>query len=410
MKLKSLLLGSAAALVGTTAHSADAIVVAGPEPVEYVRVCDAYGTGFFYIPGTETCLRIGGEIRFQLGATNDHGLSYSYDHDPDDEPELVWVGDDSPNFHGYTQGGWNTTTRARIYFDVRSETEWGTLQAYFRSQFDRTSGVWGTGDAANANHAWLSLGGLRMGWSDSAFESTPNSGAATFASHSDSSLRYGRGAVNFIQYNFSGSNGVFATLSFEDDDASSWNLTDVAPHTDVVHDAANYIPDVVFRAGVNQGWGAVWGAVAWDEDRTNDDTANYDHHSPVVSQVGSSGWAAVIGTQINVPNAPGSSLRLLGFYADSDNAYNANGGEWSFVASYGHQFSPEFFASVAAQYTHGLYLPGTDIETDWNRWDAELFATWTPVENFQVMGEVVYTKETDLNGSWSGFLRFSRFF
>jgi len=27
------------------------------EPVDYVRVCDAYGSGFFYIPGTETCLR-----------------------------------------------------------------------------------------------------------------------------------------------------------------------------------------------------------------------------------------------------------------------------------------------------------------------------------------------------------------
>jgi len=25
-------------------------------PVEYVRYCDAFGVGFFYIPGTETCL------------------------------------------------------------------------------------------------------------------------------------------------------------------------------------------------------------------------------------------------------------------------------------------------------------------------------------------------------------------
>ena len=25
--------------------------------MEYVRVCDTYGTGFYYIPGTETCLR-----------------------------------------------------------------------------------------------------------------------------------------------------------------------------------------------------------------------------------------------------------------------------------------------------------------------------------------------------------------
>lgn len=32
------------------------------EPVEYVRVCDAYGAGFFYIPGTETCLRIRGGV------------------------------------------------------------------------------------------------------------------------------------------------------------------------------------------------------------------------------------------------------------------------------------------------------------------------------------------------------------
>ena len=30
----------------------------------YVRVCDAYGAGFFYIPGTETCLRIGGGVRY----------------------------------------------------------------------------------------------------------------------------------------------------------------------------------------------------------------------------------------------------------------------------------------------------------------------------------------------------------
>lgn len=26
------------------------------EPVEYVRICDAYGAGFYYIPGTETCV------------------------------------------------------------------------------------------------------------------------------------------------------------------------------------------------------------------------------------------------------------------------------------------------------------------------------------------------------------------
>ncbi len=402
MKVKSLLLGSAAALVANAAHSADAIVIAGPEPIEYVRVCDAYGAGFFYIPGTETCLRIGGELRFQLGATNDHNDYESYFY----EGEYTENGEDTPNFHGFTHGGWNTTTRARVFLDARSETEWGTLIGYVRMQFDRYSGVGGSGYDANANHAWLSLGGLRMGWSDSAFDSTPNSGAGAFGSHSDSSLRYGRGSVNFIQYNFTGSNGIFATVSLEDDNAGSWSGDGGA----WTHDSTNYIPDVVLRAGVNQGWGAIWAAAAWDEDRTTDDSEGHDFMLVDPEQVGKSGWAAVVGTHVNVPNMPGSSLRVLVYYADSDNAYNSHGGQWSVLASYGHQFAAQFFASIAGQFTGDLYFPGTDLGSGHDRWDAELYATWSPVENFQVMGEVVYSKEDHLNGSLSGFLRFSRFF
>ena len=69
MNIKSLLLGSAAALVAVSgARAADAVeVVAEPEPMEYVRVCDTYGAGFYYIPGTETCLRVGGYIRYDIG-------------------------------------------------------------------------------------------------------------------------------------------------------------------------------------------------------------------------------------------------------------------------------------------------------------------------------------------------------
>ena len=69
MNIKSLLLGSAAALVAVTgARAADAVVIAEPEPVEYVRVCDTYGTGFYYIPGTEICIKIGGYVRYDIGA------------------------------------------------------------------------------------------------------------------------------------------------------------------------------------------------------------------------------------------------------------------------------------------------------------------------------------------------------
>ncbi|SFJ21703.1 Porin subfamily protein, partial [Phyllobacterium sp. CL33Tsu] len=60
MAIRRLFLISGAVLVTTSAYAADAVVVAEPEPVEYVRVCDAYGAGFFYIPGTETCLKVNG--------------------------------------------------------------------------------------------------------------------------------------------------------------------------------------------------------------------------------------------------------------------------------------------------------------------------------------------------------------
>uniref|UniRef100_UPI00055AD6CE porin n=1 Tax=Mesorhizobium sp. NBIMC_P2-C1 TaxID=1320555 RepID=UPI00055AD6CE len=68
MNIKSLLLGSAAALLAVSgARAADAVVVAEPEPAEYVKICDVYGAGYFYIPGTETCLRVGGYLRYDAG-------------------------------------------------------------------------------------------------------------------------------------------------------------------------------------------------------------------------------------------------------------------------------------------------------------------------------------------------------
>ncbi|MEH6727352.1 MAG: porin [Hyphomicrobiales bacterium] len=71
---KSILLGSAAALVAVTgAQAADLPVV---EPVDYVRVCDAFGAGFHYIPGTETCLRFSGRVRTEIGvrSNDDDGM------------------------------------------------------------------------------------------------------------------------------------------------------------------------------------------------------------------------------------------------------------------------------------------------------------------------------------------------
>src|ERR1700752_3855906 len=60
--IKSLILGSAAGLLAVGgAQAADLPVKA--KAVEYVKVCSLYGAGFWYIPGTDTCIKIGGYLR-----------------------------------------------------------------------------------------------------------------------------------------------------------------------------------------------------------------------------------------------------------------------------------------------------------------------------------------------------------
>src|SRR5262245_14912035 len=74
--VKSLLLGTAAGLVAVAgAQAADMPVKAAP--VQYVKICSLYGDGFYYIPGTDICLKIGGYVRgeyfYNYGANGTNG-------------------------------------------------------------------------------------------------------------------------------------------------------------------------------------------------------------------------------------------------------------------------------------------------------------------------------------------------
>lgn len=57
---KTILLGTAAALVGTVGASA-ADLRAAP-PVQFVQVCDAAGAGFWVLPGSDVCISVGGWV------------------------------------------------------------------------------------------------------------------------------------------------------------------------------------------------------------------------------------------------------------------------------------------------------------------------------------------------------------
>ena len=67
--IKRLLLTSAASLasaVGVPGARAADLPARQAAPIEYVRICDAYGAGFFFIPGTESCLKVGGLVLTEL--------------------------------------------------------------------------------------------------------------------------------------------------------------------------------------------------------------------------------------------------------------------------------------------------------------------------------------------------------
>ena len=70
--VKSLLLGSAAGLVAVTAGQAADLPVKA-KPVEYVKVCSLYGAGFYYMPGTDMCIKIGGWVRAEAAYGNING-------------------------------------------------------------------------------------------------------------------------------------------------------------------------------------------------------------------------------------------------------------------------------------------------------------------------------------------------
>ena len=137
MKLvKSLLLGSAAGLVAAAGAQAADLPTRKAAPVDYVRICAVHGPGFFYIPGSDTCIRLSGRARFE------YFLGQNYNK-------------------GVDKSSFGATGRFAI--DARTQTDYGLLRAYTRVDFSR-----GTG-----NNYFGSGSGLRRGTAFSYGSATP---------------------------------------------------------------------------------------------------------------------------------------------------------------------------------------------------------------------------------------------
>ena len=132
MKLvKGLLLGSAAGLAAVVGAQAADLPVRKAAPVEYVRVCSAHGMGFFYIPGTETCLRISGFARFEYNVAS---------------------------ARQYTQSPTGFRSIGRLNLDARTQTAYGTLRSFIRFEMARRTGHFHSGTNNRLGNAELATG------------------------------------------------------------------------------------------------------------------------------------------------------------------------------------------------------------------------------------------------------------
>ncbi|RUW26474.1 porin [Mesorhizobium sp. M4B.F.Ca.ET.215.01.1.1] len=336
MNIKSLLLGSAAALIAVSgARAADAVVVAEPEPAEYVKICDVYGSGYFYIPGTETCLRIGGYVRYDVGMGDVGSFdgAKSFDHQDGDQ-----------------QDTWKKNARFTFKTWTGQETELGTLKTYTEMRFNfGNSNGYGTLASGNpavdkgvsVKFAWIQLGGLRVGKDESAFDSFIGYAGAVIQ---DTLVPYGDFDTNVVQYYFDAGNGFSAVVSLEEGSG-------------VVGTIDSYVPHVVGGVKYTQGWGAITGVVAYD--------SNYEE---VAGKV-----------RLDVKPMDNLSLFIMGGYGTDDNLNDDAG---NVIDAHGRGFYKQWSGNWA------IWGGGTYTINEKTSFNAQL--SYDEGKNFGVAANIAY--------------------
>ncbi len=396
MKLvKSLLLGSAAALAAAAGAQAADLPMRKAAPVEYVRVCTAYGAGFFYIPGTDTCIRVGGRARFEYQYTQQRAGRQSNS--------------------GYRGLG-------RLQVDARTQTPYGTLRAFVRFEIaSRTGGYLKSGTSeryatsfsatgvdtvaqaqkyVDVDKAYIQFAGFTAGKAASFFD---------FYAHDleliGSSVGSDQSSTNLLAYTATFGSGFSATLSIEDPTfrrnpvffnagpatatggavpsamggvnflsggsafafvGNSFNAAGI-PVSAVAFNPAqlNNVPDVVGALRYDQAWGSAQLSAASHEIRVSSySTGAFGVNGGAGVPLGSAGsitprlpgaeygYAVQGGLKINVPQlAPGDVLWLQAGYAMGASHY---------TGVYGNQGQE----SLTANDTGQAAFPGYDMFVD----------------------------------------------
>jgi len=370
MTIKSLLTALAATVCAAgfgfgVAYAADA-PVPEPDSANFVRACDAFGPGYFYIPGTDTCLRIGGYVRTEMQGGDQLYAGQSGERHRD---TYAWL------------------SRATLQFSTASATDLGTLRSFMELRSDWAAGA-EYGSAADdvggsLRFAYIELGGLRVGLAETAFAYWTGFYGNVM---NDNILDPGKNRTNVISYTYSAQNGFSAVLSleqgnnysdhkaahygFEDDDdtirgdAHGWRWEHGGwKRRDLSRQTHNYAPQVAAGVKYAQNWGGVSTILGYD------------------SYYGS--WAGKLRGDLNLSDK--FSVFLMGGYKSMDDYYMPD-------RTYGKNSVKTFTRADGTTYKkRGIYRQVNSMYGDWGgHW-----AAWT---GLNITPEIAYISWNDNYG------------
>ena len=420
--VKSLLLGTAAGLVAAAgAQAADLPVKA--KPVQYVKICSLYGAGFYYMPGTDTCIKIGGfvraEVNFNAGGSfaptfaNRDARTYDYQH-------------------------WRS--RAGITADARSQTAYGTLRAYvYLAATSDSSGAHATGGntATNGTGAsaytrlyapagFIQWAGFTAGKTGSFFDfdGQPYSNQSNVWSSAN-----GGNGVDLWAYTAQLGNGLSASLALENNQGHRMGVSTAAGVASAA--GGEVMPDIVANLRIDQAWGSaqIMGA------------AHQVNYGVVGEPSDKTGWALGAGVKVNLPMlGKGDYVQAQATWSEGATMYagsGINGGfaltdshtvagavgsfnyvgqqadavvdnngldktkAWSITGGYEHFWNTQWKTSLYGAYgklsysaqASNVLRPATAAagsSASWSYWQVGSRTVWTPVANLDLSLEGMY--------------------
>jgi len=312
--MKSILLGSAAGILAVAGAQAADLPTKKAAPAEYVKICNVGGMAGFIIPGSDTCLKIGGYITGQIEAGNT-STSYRYAA-PAGAPLGAHDGATIVSTPGSLNPSFGFTTRLNVSLDARSNTAYGVLRGYAEMQFDDGSGFSNTGGGAYINLAYVQWAGITAGRAPSFFSFF---GGGEGWSNLLGPDMQGFNQPDVLAYTATFGGGFSATIAIQ-------NNTGVnGAGTNFNQDTTNYgesAPDIVANLRLDQSWGSAQVSGVAHQVHVFVNGSTFAPGAVVTSQ-NTWGWGVDAGVKFNLPSfGPGDNLQIQGAYSKNAIIYS----------------------------------------------------------------------------------------